>query len=306
MKKYIIASLTILLLIISPVSQAGYTSTKYPLVLVHGLMGFDNLLGIDYFHKIPVSLSRSGAHVFTTPVSSLNNSELRGEQLLLQVEQILALTGAEKVNLIGHSQGAQTIRYVASVRPDIVASVTSVGGVNFGSPVADVVREGLTPGSELEGTAKLVFEAFGRLIALLSGNSNLPQDAVGALDSLTTQGALIFNQKYPEGLPSKACGQGPMLAENGVYYFSWSGTKVLTNLFDPSDIPLGVTSLLIATDNDGLVSRCSSHLGYVIKDNYRMNHLDEINQFVGLHHLFETDPVSIYRRHAHRLQQLGL
>ena len=42
----------------------------------------------------------------------------------------LAATGAAKVNLIGHSHGGPTARYVASVRPDLVGSVSSVAGVN--------------------------------------------------------------------------------------------------------------------------------------------------------------------------------
>jgi triacylglycerol lipase len=29
--------------------------------------------------------------------------------------------------------------------------------------------------------------------------------------------------------------------------------------------------------NDGLVGKCSSHLGTVIRDNYFHNHLDEVN-----------------------------
>ncbi|WP_257325276.1 lipase family alpha/beta hydrolase [Pseudoalteromonas rhizosphaerae] len=306
MKKITTLYLCCLLFIFSNSANAGYTQTKYPIVLAHGLMGFDDVLGVDYFYRVPASLSRDGAQVFVTAVSSLNNSEQRGEQLLQQVEQIIALTGTTKVNLIGHSQGAQSIRYVASLRPDLVASATSVGGVNFGSPVADVVRQGLTPGSKLEGIAKTAFDAFGGLIALLSGNSQLPQDALGALESLTTEGALTFNQKYPEGLPAEQCQQGPMYATNGVYYFSWSGTRTLTNIFDPSDAALAITAILIPGDDDGLVSRCSSHLGYVLKDNYRMNHLDEVNQLIGFHHLFATDPLTVYRQHANRLKKLGL
>lgn len=306
MKTRLMITLCILLLIFSNSSLANYTKTKYPIVLAHGLMGFDELLGVDYFYRIPSNLSKDGALVFVTSVSSLNSSEHRGEQLLQQVEQIIALTGAHKVNLIGHSQGAQSIRYVASIRPDLVASATSVGGVNFGSPVADLVRKGMMPGSNLEGTAEAAFNAFGSLIALLSGDSQLPQDAIGALDSLTTQGALAFNQKYPEGLPSSPCEQGEMLGENGVYYFSWSGTRTVTNIFDPSDAALALTSLIIPGDDDGLVSRCSSHLGYVLKDNYRMNHLDQVNQMLGFHHLFETDPLTVYRQHANRLKNMGL
>ncbi|MGC3581752.1 lipase, partial [Pseudomonas aeruginosa] len=51
---------------------------------------------------------------------------------------------------------------------------------------------------------------------------------------------------------------------------------------------------------------CSSHLGMVIRDNYRMNHLDEVNQVFGLTSLNETSPVSVYRQHATRLKNASL
>ena len=58
--------------------------------------------------------------------------------------------------------------------------------------------------------------------------------------------------------------------------------------------------------NDGLVASCSTHLGRVIRDDYAMNHLDEVNQTVGLTNLFETNPVTIFRQHANRLKSAGL
>mgnify|MGYP006175506079 CR=1 FL=1 len=66
---------------------------------------------------------------------------------------MLAITGADKVNLIGHSHGGPTIRYVASVAPELVASATSVGGVNYGSEIADLVRANAAPGSAAEKLA---------------------------------------------------------------------------------------------------------------------------------------------------------
>ncbi|WP_306462787.1 esterase/lipase family protein, partial [Klebsiella pneumoniae] len=69
------------------------------------------------------------------------------------MESLLAVTGAKKVNLIGHSHGGPTIRYVASVRPDLVASVTSIGGVHKGSAVADLVRGVIPSGSVSEQVA---------------------------------------------------------------------------------------------------------------------------------------------------------
>ena len=107
--------------------STGYTKTKYPIVLTHGMLGFDSILGVDYWYGIPSSLRSDGASVYITEVSQLNTSELRGEELLDQVEEIAAISGKGKVNLIGHSHGGPTVRYVAAIRPDLVASVTSVG-----------------------------------------------------------------------------------------------------------------------------------------------------------------------------------
>ncbi|HAU4900345.1 TPA: triacylglycerol lipase [Aeromonas hydrophila] len=285
---------------------AGYTQTRYPIVLVHGLFGFDKLLGVDYFYGIPQALTRDGARVYVAQVSATQSSELRGEQLLKQVQQVLAITGAEKVNLIGHSHGGPTIRYVASVAPELVASATSVGGVNYGSEIADLVRANVAPGSVAEKLAVAAASALSGVIALLSGGSQLPQDPLAALDALTSAGAQRFNQRYPEGLPSQYCGEGPMQAANGVYYFSWSGRGTMTNILDPVDPALALTGSFFKEPNDGLVGVCSSHLGKVIGTDYRMNHLDEVNQSFGIRHLFETDPVSLYRQHANRLQRLGL
>jgi triacylglycerol lipase len=283
-----------------------YTKTKYPILLVHGIFGFDDVLGIDYFYRIPYSLSRSGATVYVAAVSAANSSEVRGEQLLLEVQQILALTGAEKVNLLGHSQGAQTVRYVASVRPDLIASVTSVGGVNWGTPVADIVRNVIPQGSVSESLVESIGNGLASILEWFSGNAGLPQDSVAALEVLTTQGSLAFNTNYPEGIPDSYCGNGELVADNGVEYFSWSGGKAFTNAFDILDAPLLATSFAFNEANDGLVSSCSSHLGYVIKDNYRMNHIDEVNHTFGIHHLFETDPITLYRKHANRLKNRGL
>ncbi len=47
---------------------AGYTQTRYPIVLVHGLFGFDKLLGVDYFYGIPQALTGMAPR-FTWPRS---------------------------------------------------------------------------------------------------------------------------------------------------------------------------------------------------------------------------------------------
>ena len=306
---FLLLLLTVFTTSLSNANASTYAKTKYPIVLVHGLFGFDDVLWVDYFYKIPYKLSQKGATVYTATVSPANSTEVRGEQLLAYVDQVLAHSGADKVNLIGHSHGGPTIRYVASVAPEKVASVTSVAGVNQGSAVADIVRQGTDNSVLLEGTAATVFNAFANILELVSGSdaSSLPTDSVAALNSLSTQGSAEFNARYPEGLPSSYCANdGKMLEDNGVYYFSWSGGKTYTNVLDVADPLLALTGLAFGEKNDGLVSSCSSRLGYVIKDDYKMNHLDEVNQTLGIHHLFETDPVQVFIRQANRLKSLGL
>jgi triacylglycerol lipase len=302
MKKFVWQLLSFLFIAIAahPAFATGYTQTRYPIVLVHGLFGFDNLGPLEYFYGIPGALRSGGANVYVTSVSAANSTEVRGEQLLYQVRQVLAATGAAKVNLIGHSHGGPTSRYVASVRPDLVASVTSIGGVNHGSKVADVL---------IGAAPELVYgigDALGGFLNLISGSPTLPQSSRAAAQSLSTAGTAAFNSRHPAGLPSTSCGEGAHQA-NGVYYFSWSGGTPYTNVFDPADPFLAVTSIAFGgAKNDGLVASCSTHLGRVIRDDYWMNHLDEVNQMVGITHLFETSPVTLFRQHANRLQGMGL
>ncbi len=285
--------------------SSGYTKTKYPIVLTHGMLGFDSILGVDYWYGIPSALRRDGAQVYITEVSQLDTSEARGEQLLRQVEEIAAISGKGKVNLVGHSHGGPTIRYVAAIRPDLVASVTSVGAPHKGSDTADFIRQ-VPPGSAGETLLAGIVNGLGAMINFLSGSSSTtPQNALGSLESLNSEGAARFNAKFPQGLPTTACGEGAYKV-NGVSYYSWSGTSPLTNVLDPSDLLMGVSSLTFKGENDGLVGRCSSRLGMVIRDNYRMNHLDEVNQFIGLTSLFETSPITVYRQQANRLKNAGL
>jgi triacylglycerol lipase len=282
-----------------------YTATKYPIVLCHGMSGFDNLLGIyEYFHGIPHALELGGAQVYVTEVPQFNSTEVRGEVLLAQVEEILALSGAAKVNLIGHSHGGLDVRYVAAVAPELVASVTAVGSPHGGAELADFLYSNLKKGGLGQAALSLFANSLGDVIALLSGTKH-PQDSLAALYSLTSEGTEEFNNSYPAGVPDKWCGEGEQLVD-GIRYFSWSGARVLTNILDLSDALLGLTRLVYASDNDGLVGACSAHLGKVIRDDYRLNHLDEVNQAFGLVHLFGPDPKSLFRIHANRLKNQGL
>jgi len=282
-----------------------YTQTRHPIVLVHGLFGFDAVGPINYWYGIPSALRSGGARVYVPQQSAANASEVRGEQLLAELRRLKAAHGHQKFNLIGHSHGGHTIRYVAAVAPDLVASVTTVGTPHLGSPVADVIRAG-TGVTGTTATLTALVNGFANVISVLSGSPGLPQNSEAAMISLTTQGSAAFNQRFPQGRPTSYCGTGPA-SVNGVRYYSASGNSVLTNVLDPLDGFLGLSSLAFwGQDNDGLVGRCSSRWGTVLRDNYPWNHLDEVNQAFGLRGLFTPDPVAFYRTQANRLKQAGL
>ena len=290
----------------SPKTGCGtYTQTEYPIVLCHGAGAFGSVFGVvDSWGGIAEALALDGAKVFVTDVSALNSSEVRGEQLITQIEQIRAITGKAKVNLIGHSQGGIDVRYVAAVRPDLVASVTAVAGPHGGAALADYLAANVLDGGFTEDVVTRLGDAYGAILGLLSGSSE-PQDAVATIQQLSTAGMADFNSLYPQGLPTTPCGSGPD-AVGDINYYSWTGTGILTNGLDPSDNALAVASAFTSESNDGLVGRCSAHLGHVIRDNYFQNHLDEVNQLAGLVSIFDANPIAVFRSHAHRLKLAGL
>lgn len=299
-------ALGLLVATVAPVQASTYTKTEHPIVLVHGLLGFDRLLGIyDYFFLLPQELRSGGATVYTANVSSSNFSEVRGEQLIQELDTLRAIYGHQRFNLIGHSHGGPTIRYVASVRPDLVASITSIGSPHTGSDVADGLATVAPPGSALESILAGFVNAVSVFIEFLSGDSD-PQNALGALVSLNSTGAAQFNAQHPQGMPSSSCGEGAAVV-NGIRYYSMGGTGVWTNVLDASDPVMIAGSLFFGFEsNDGLVGRCSNHWGDVLRDNYPWNHLDEVNQILALRGLFTSSPASVYRAHANRLKNRGL
>jgi len=279
--------------------------TQYPIVLAHGMGGFDHLFGVvDYFYGVSTTLRKAGAEVYVTRVSSFNETELRGEQLLAQVEYIVAVSGAEKVNLIGHSHGGLDVRYVAAMRPDLVASVTTVATPHGGAEIADYLRSHIVEGSFSEEVLSFFADSLGTVLQLLTGHDS-PEDAIAGVNSLTTERIAAFNALYPNGVPTDYCEDGADEVD-GIRYFSWSGASPVTNLFDVSDPYFKLASFFSSEKNDGFVGKCSSHFGWVIRDDYRMNHGDEVNQVLGLTSWFESNPKTVFKNHATRLKNLGL
>lgn len=288
---------------------SDYAKTKNPIVFAHGLFGFGSVVGIDYFYQILPDLARNGANSWYTTVSPMNSSEVRGEQLLQQVNEILALTGKSQVNLIGHSHGGQSVRYVAGVAPTKVASVTTIASGNKGAKLADLILQ-LIEGNLLEQPVRAVFDTLVSPVLVYAQGldaKTFPFDSKAAVDSLSTAGSLAFNHKFPGGVPTTSCGEGSYQA-NGTYFYSFMGNSAFNTPLDPVDYSAVATSLLINNngDNDGIVARCDARFGRVINDRYQWNHFDEINHLLGIKSIFAPSAVDVYRQHANRLKLQGL
>ena len=166
--------------------SSNYAKTKYPIVFNHGMFGFTRLgpssFGIDYFYQILPDLARNGAKVYATQVSPLESTQLRGEQLLQQVDEVIALTGSPKVNLIGHSHGGPTIRYIEIVAPTKVASLTAVAGTIKGSKVADDIVNNRGVNALLTILGQYILAP---VITLLEGNPSLSISLNNSLQSIS-------------------------------------------------------------------------------------------------------------------------
>ena len=296
------------LLQIQETAKTDYAKTKYPIVMVHGWLGWSRIgndsFNIDYWYQILPDMARNGSTVFAAQLSPTNTTEVRGEQLLSQVEEVRAITGKTKVNLIGHSHGGPTVRYVSAVKPEYVASATGVGGTFRGSKVADVIQNN----SGLKTFMNILGQYIvGPLIAWAEANPDTPIDFDGSMKSLTETGSATFNAKYPTTALASDCNKSGAKVENGVYYYSWGGTKQTTNLLDIDTILMQLGPMAYGNnDNDGMVARCSTHFGQVIRDDYALNHTDIANMMFGLRGVFSPDPVDMFRQHANRLKLQGL
>jgi len=218
-------------------------ATKYPIVLSHG-MGYTagGLLGIGYWYNIPSALAGHGAQVFQSNQTAMAATSDRAAQLQTYVLQVLATTGASKVNIIGHSQGGLDARYMISNlgMSSKVASLTTVSSPNRGSSVADVL---LSLDADLGGwisglTTDVYYFLFGG-----------QQNSIAAAQWLSVNFMTnTFNPNTPNA--------------SGVYYQSWSATMNAPPILDK--LPFTASAAILwwyEGSNDGLVSTWSAPWG---------------------------------------------
>ena len=245
MKKVLIGVM-VLMFALPLVSMAATTkcATKYPIVLSHGAGFESNVLGIiDYWGKIPGALRDNGANVFVTNVSAMESKANKASQWKPQVLQILAVTGASKVNVVGHSDGCLYTRYAISNLglASKVASHTSMAGPHRGSSMADVIM-GFADDTKLTNVIGPILSG---VLSLINGGDS--EDAVANGRELTRPYMMnVFNPNTPD--------------MSGIYYQSYTG-KVTNALGGGLMLATWAIMKPYEGDNDGLVSVTSAKWG---------------------------------------------
>lgn len=122
------------------IAECDKVTTRFPLVLLHGLFGTNSYLGVlDYWHLIPTAFDTLGLEYRISTAGLIRNSEQRAKIIGPYLEGVLAETGARKLNLLGHSQGGLDARIAASSAGtglgDRIASITTVATPHLGIPI---------------------------------------------------------------------------------------------------------------------------------------------------------------------------
>ena len=203
---------------------------RSPIVLVHGLFGFDelqvaNYTVASYFPRIPEFLRAAGNRVLIPTLSPTGGTVQRAGQLKDFIDQE---SPGEPVHLIAHSLGGLDARWMISHlgMEDRVLSLTTIGTPHRGTAFADW---GIT---KFERLLKPVLDFLG-----------VPMQA---FYDLTTTACRTFNERVPDAAK--------------VRYFSVAGNHDGSLLTPGWILPYGVV-LRAEGPNDGVVSQSSAKYG---------------------------------------------
>jgi triacylglycerol lipase len=190
-----------------PAAPRRPAEPRLPVVLAHGLFGFDEIaMGgarHAYFRGIPARLEESSWDVRLSRVPRAGSVEVRARELAAFVRSL----DAPRVNVVAHSMGGLDARYAISRLglSERVASLTTVGTPHRGTPLADLgvglsARVGLRRALEAAG---MRLDAFDDLTAarLEAFNVEVP-DAPGVAYGCVVGAVRHRRQVNPLLLPS--------------------------------------------------------------------------------------------------------
>jgi len=197
-------------------------ATRYPIVLVHGFTGSRKLWN---FVGVPEALRKDGHgkgpdefRVFPAELPPFGRPDDNATVLAKQIDQVLASTGADKVNLIAHSKGGLDARAVVSARGygDRVASLVTVASPHRGTRIADVAL-GLLDASGADAAVDKLLSVWTLSLSREEFLGN--EDILGAMTDMAETNADAWNTAHPD--------------DQRVYYQSWAGVSNVGGLPHP-------------------------------------------------------------------------
>ena len=180
--------------------DAGLVKGDHPIVLMHGLAGFRQLsiAGIklfDYFNGVEMLLNQNGYATYAPQVALFAKPQDRASAWFSEIEKIRRETGADKVHLVGHSQGGLDARVlIAPNKPardtplgplmglgygDHVASVTTFGTPHLGSVMVDMMNEGDPQNAKLLNAVVDLVSVIARVFSRDSEDAKSAIQAIG-------------------------------------------------------------------------------------------------------------------------------
>jgi triacylglycerol lipase len=248
---------------------------RSPLVLVHGLFGFDELRLGDrilarYFRHVPEALRQGGNRVLVPRLSPTGGIAPRAAQLKVFLDR--AVPG-EPVHLFGHSLGGLDARYLISRlgMADRVLTLTTLGTPHRGTSFADWGLRWLGP------FLRPFFDLF-----------RVPSQAFA---DLTVASCQTFNEQVPD--------------HPRVRYFSVAG-RFRGGWLQPEWQMSGRLVALQEGPNDGVVSVASATYGESCEV-WDGSHLNLVNWISPLAHVtgFGRDHTHDYVKLVRRLKDEG-
>jgi triacylglycerol lipase len=291
----LLALLAVAALGLTTSAHAGAAKTTYPVVFAHGMGGFDNILGYDYWGDdygtfvgdpcdefLEVYCNEDihkSQKAFVAQVQPFQSSEVRGLDLANDVESFMATAGASHVNLIGHSQGGIDIRKAARVLRErkgytAVKVAVSVSSPHRGSPTAKYILD-LKPGvtSVIAALAKYYGNVvYGPGNDGYAGAKQLVYNDYDPNDGKTT-GMKAYNAAYPASSTYATRYASIITAQNGLsvnpalyllteFFFDIDGDGYCVDDCDNDGAAGKGDGIKNEADDDGLVGINSQQMGY--------------------------------------------
>lgn len=215
-------------------------STKYPILLVHGVFFRDSRL-LNYWGRIPSELQKNGAIIYYGEQQSALSVDESSQELAKKIEDIVTTTGCGKVNVIAHSKGGLDTRCAISKYgcDKYVASLTTINTPHHGCLFAEYLL-----GAAPEKFVSFVENTYNKAFYTLGDNS---PDFMSAVKNLTNSFCEEFNQQTPDS--------------PDVMYQSFGSTATNSR---SGRFPLNVSYPIVKKydgDNDGLVALTSMKWG---------------------------------------------